>query len=360
MFTVNHVTLRGTGRPRLNDVSLTISDRRTAVMGYSGAGKTSLLNLLAGFELPDRGTISLAPPTLAESASTSPLQSPPEDASVFVGRPFQAVDAAKKVESRRPVKGVLHSFEASLGPAAGRIPLFWVPQNGGLWPHLSAEQHVLSVNKSKELADEILSSLDLDHRKGAFPDELSQGERSRLALARALASNAEVLLMDEPLSHVDPVRKPGYWNVVAVLIERSSSSIVFTSHEPETVLRRSDSVICLHEGAVVYQGPTRELYESPASAFLGEFLGPVNWLSAEELQQFGINVDRPHGMAIRPERLSVVPNTSGEAEYTKCLFDGPYSESLIRSVASGVSRIIKHQRLEVPLSEGVRVSFVWR
>lgn len=359
MFTVDHVTLHGNGRPRLNGVSLTISARKTAVIGYSGAGKTSLLNLLAGFENPDSGGIRVAPPTSAESASLSPQQSSLEEANVLVGRPFQAVDAAMKGD-RRPEKGVLHLSTVSLGPAAGRIPLFWVPQNGGLWPHLSAEQHLLSVNKSKELADEILSCLDLDHRKGAFPDELSQGERSRLALARALASNAEVLLMDEPLSHVDPVRKPGYWDVVASLIERSSSSIVFTSHEPETVLRRSDSVICLHEGSVVYQGRTRELYDSPASAFLAEFLGPVNWLTAEELQHFGIQVDRPNGMAIRPERLSVVLNTSGEAEYMKCLFDGPYSESLIRSVASGTSRIVKHQRLEVPLQEGVRVSLVWR
>jgi iron(III) transport system ATP-binding protein len=121
--------------------------------------------------------------------------------------------------ARSGLQNELHQLqnETTLGPAAGRIPLFWVPQNGGLWPHLSAEQHLLSVNKSKELADEILSSLDLEHRKAAFPDELSQGERSRLALARALASNADVLLMDEPLSHVDPVRKPGYWDIVTRL-----------------------------------------------------------------------------------------------------------------------------------------------
>ena len=292
-------------------------------MGYSGAGKTSLLNLLAAFETPDSGTVAVTRSTLRESVPTSPLPGP-------------------------------------LGPAAGQIPLFWVPQNGGLWPHLSAEQHLHSVNKSKELADEILTALDLNHRKGAFPDELSQGERSRLSLARAVASNAEVLLMDEPLSHVDPMRKPGYWDIVTNLIERSSSSIVFTSHEPETVLRRSDSVICLHDGAVIYQGPTRELYESPASAFLAEFLGPVNWFTNEELQHFGILVDQPKGLAIRPERLSVAANETGEAEYIKCLFDGPYSESRIRSVKSGVSRIIKHQRLEVPLQEGVRVSLVRR
>lgn len=66
MFTVSHVTLRGTNRPRLNDVSLTISGRRTAVMGYSGAGKTSLLNLLAGFEIPDSGAIIAGRPDRAE------------------------------------------------------------------------------------------------------------------------------------------------------------------------------------------------------------------------------------------------------------------------------------------------------
>jgi hypothetical protein len=65
-------------------------------------------------------------------------------------------------------------------------------------------------------------------------------------------------------------------------------------------------------------------------------------------------------MAIRPERLSVAANGTGEGEYIKCLFDGPYSESLIRIVTSGASRIIKHQRPEVPLQEGVRVSLVLR
>ena len=346
MFTVNHVILHGNGRPRLNDVSLTISGRSTAVIGYSGAGKTSLLNLLAGFETPDSGTITSRRPDRAERVPA------------FAG----GTELPELTGARSGLRNELHQLqnETSLGLAAGRIPLFWVPQNGGLWPHLSAEQHLHSVNKSKELADEILSSLDLDHRRRAFPDELSQGERSRLALARALASNAEVLLMDEPLSHVDPVRKPGYWDVVTRLIERSVSSIVFTSHEPETVLRRSDWVICLHEGTAIYQGPTRELYDSPASAFLAEFLGPVNWLTTEELQYFAIRVDRPGGMAIRPERLNVVASASGEAEYLKCWFDGPYSESQIRIVKSGTSRIIKHQRLEVPLQEGVRVSLVRR
>ena len=346
MFTVNHVTLRGTDRPRLNDVSLTISGRRTAVIGYSGAGKTSLLNLLAGFEIPDSGTISCRRPDRAERVPAfAGVAGLPELAGARSGPRNELVQLQN---------------EGPLGLAAGRVPLFWVPQNGGLWPHLSAEQHLLSVNKSKELADEILSSLDLNHRKAAFPDELSQGERSRLSLARALVSNAEILLMDEPLSHVDPGRKPRYWDVVASLIERSSSSIVFSSHEPETVLRRSDSVICLHEGTIVFQGPTRELYDSPASAFLAEFLGPVNWFTSAEIQYFGIHVDRPNEMAIRPERLSVVGNGTGEAEYMKCLFDGPYSESLIRSVTSGSSRIIKHQRPAVPLQEGVRVSLVLR
>ena len=346
MFTLNHVTLRGTDRPRLNDVSLTISDHRTAVMGYSGAGKTSLLNLLAGFETPDGGKITGRRPDRAERVSA------------FAG----GTELPELAGARSGLRNELHELQngTPLGLAAGRIPLFWVPQNGGLWPHLSAQQHLHSVNKSKELADEILSSLDLNHRKAVFPDELSQGERSRLSLARALASNAEVLVMDEPLSHVDPIRKPRYWDVVASLIERSSSSIVFSSHEPETVLRRSDSVICLHEGAVVFQGPTRDLYDSPGSAFLAEFLGPVNWFTAEELQHFGFHVDRPGGMAIRPERMSVVANENGEAETIKCLFDGPYSESLLRSVTSGASRIIKHQRPEVPLQEGVRVSLAWR
>ena len=345
MFELSHITLRGNTRPRLDDVTLTIASGRTAIVGYSGAGKTSLMNVLAGFERADAGTVR----TTLEGQPTT--------------------------------------------DARTRLPFYWVPQNGGLWPHLTVDQHLRCVS-SAESTDKLLRSLDLQQRS-ALPAELSLGERSRLALARALATRAEILLLDEPLSHVDPVRKPGYWNVIREVIGNGSSmghdsrtaanplirpvghllpleggegtsgkagecspqvstgngraeyrgtSIVFTSHEPETVLRHAENVICLQEGRVVFQGTTASLYDLPPSHEIGEFLGPLNWFDAEDAAVFVHDLKPSTGViAIRPERMLLVADSGSLIEYVSMTFRGGYAESVVRHVPSGGTRTVLHQ-----------------
>jgi len=296
MFSLNKITLHGSHRPRLDALTLTIAAGRTAVVGYSGAGKTSLLNLLAGFERPDLGTVE-------------------------------------------------RQKNASMAGNASRLPLYWVPQNGGLWPHLTVNQHLACVQKVQELSDEILNALDLDDRRSAFPAELSQGERSRLAMARALATQAEWLLMDEPLSHVDPVRKPAYWNVVQRWLEKNRVSTVFSSHEPETVLRQAEYVICLHEGRAVFQGRTRDLYQSPPSRHVGEFLGPVNWFEPDDGRLFFPRSAEERSIAsitVRPERLCLTVDDSSALELVATPFQAAYAESVVKHLASGKTRTVLH------------------
>ena len=138
------MTLAGRDRPRVNEASLEISAGVTAVLGSSGAGKSSVLGLLAGFEQPDAGIVEFAVP---ESSAD--------------------------------------------------LPLFWSPQDDGLWPHLTVEQHIDFVLSSKAKVErtaihwfERFSLCDLHD---SLPESLSQGERSRLAITRALASQASVL-----------------------------------------------------------------------------------------------------------------------------------------------------------------------
>lgn len=309
MFELRHVTLRGAERSRLDRLALTISPGRTALVGYSGAGKTSLLNVLAGFETPDEGAVVRSPVAASTSSSTD------------------------------------------------RLPMYWVPQNGGLWSHLTVDQHLHCVNKVPELTDEILRSLDLEPRRRAFPGELSQGERSRLSLARALATRAEVLLMDEPLSHVDPIRKPAYWKAVQRLIQAENVSLVFSSHEPETVLRESDQVICLHEGRLVFQGPTRELYQNPCDRFAGEFLGALNWFAPEEQVLFLNKADlKQAAIGVRPERLVMLPGDSSPLEVVRVLFQGAYAESVVKHAQTGQTRTILHQPTTMVLAAGQKVN----
>ena len=130
------VTLGGSPA-RLDDVTVAIGGGVTAVLGPSGAGKTSLLNLLVGYERPDRGAV-----------------------------------IATVVKGERA------------------LPVYWAPQTAGLWPHLSVLEHVtLAMPRSdQEKAMALLDALDVAARAAARPDELSEGERSRVAVARALAA----------------------------------------------------------------------------------------------------------------------------------------------------------------------------
>ncbi len=346
LFSLCDVTLPGSHAPRLNSVTLDIPVGSTAVVGLSGAGKTSLLNVLARFETEFFGE-------LKSHISYDEVRT----GDGIHGRLEPPAQCVPRLEPRNK----------------DRLPLYWVPQSGGLWPHLSAEQHLDVVSaevpqnsKSRtesrrfsKRTDELLSLFDLNHRRQALPAELSQGERSRLALARALATRANVLLLDEPLSHVDPVRKPAYWKIVRQIVAEENISMVFTSHEPETVMRQAEHLICLDAGAVAYDGPVRTLYDNPPNAEIGEFLGPLNWFSASESVAF-LN-GRPEGddYGIRPERLRICVASESELksqlELVSTPFIGAYCESVIRRVESGMTKTVLHQVPDVMPSIGDRV-----
>ncbi len=287
LWRLRNVCRQGEQRPRLDCVSLEIRDVPTAVIGYSGAGKTTLLNILAGYEQPDSGLVE----RLIETVSGVGRHSAGETAGVEI---------------------------------ASRMPLYWIPQGGGLWPHLTVRQHLLAMQTGRggsrsgsvgpvgleEKVDEILARLDLMHRKSAFPGEISEGERSRLSVARGLVSGARVLLMDEPLAHVDPVRKPGYWKIIRELSAGAGTTLVFSCHEPEILLRHAERVVGLRDGRVWYSGTVCQLYANPPEADLGRFAGPLNWFSDEQSVLLGQSGSRvPAEVAIRPECLEVEVRT---------------------------------------------------
>ena len=199
LFRLEHVSLNGPKRPRLSDVSLTIPSGVTAIVGQSGSGKTSLLNLLVGFERPDRGRVETFP------------------------------------------------------TATARLPLFWSPADGGLWPGVSILDHVRLVmpgQVAESDADDWLARFDLDAVAATFVEELSAGERSRLSVARALATDAAVLILDEPLVHVDPGRLERYWSVIRDVCRSREMSLVFSSHQPEIWSRHAEWVVGLAGGCV--------------------------------------------------------------------------------------------------------------
>ncbi len=355
IFSLQNLTLAGDSIPRLDAVSLQIPPGSTAIVGLSGAGKTSLLNVLAGFETTFSGK----------------FRSNPQG-----GRGWTERSAGSPGDSRwRSPTPATHESTDDIAPVADaelHLPLFWVPQSGGLWPHLSAERHLQIVDdrsgshrksgpdsgRFSERTDEFLKSFDLAHRRHALPGELSLGERSRLAMARALTTRARVLLFDEPLSHVDPVRKPDYWNVVRQIVTEENISMVFTSHEPETVLRQAKHVVCLDAGRVAFESSVSTLYDNPPNAHLGAFLGPLNWFRAEEAALcFPAHINSEADLAIRPERVRVHAAEDSGLELVSQLHCGAYSESFVRDSGSGITRSVLHQISEGRLTIGQHVAF---
>jgi len=289
LWTLDGVSL---GAGRLREISLTIHPGVTAVLGWSGAGKTSLLNLLVGFEKPERGII------------------------------------------------------------AGPRSVFWVPQNGGLWPHCTAREHLAIVRPGAEENDEVLSAFNLLERGDARPGELSEGERARLAVARALVARADVLVMDEPLVHVDPERTGKYWRVVREHLAASGASLVFATHEPERVLGEAQEVICLRDGALLHAGGVAVLYSDPPSPELMECLGPGNWLTGAEAELW---LDQPGGgpRCYRPEQLEILTSNISHVVVRSATFRGAIAEVELHHLHGAVSRRFFHRPAGRTLQPGL-------
>lgn len=247
---------------RLTDVSLEIGERRTAILGCSGAGKSSLLSLLATFEQPTTGTVRFHPQ-----------------------------------------------------PNGNQLPLFWSPQDHGLWPHLNAAEHLAHVRPESPLIKrslpEWLELVDLADLADVRPGRMSQGERSRLSLVRTLASEAWAMLFDEPLVHVDASRASNYWNVISETVAQLGGPLVYSTHDADSVLRVADDVICLSNSRVVYSGTVNELYFDPPDQQTAGLPGACNWFSPDDVSlPEPLRSQWPE--CVRPFELQVTGSSEGE------------------------------------------------
>lgn len=260
VWTLNEISLGRTGS-RLRDVSLEIGTGRTALLGCSGAGKSSLLGLLAGFEQPASGAIAFDP-----------------------------------------------------HPAADQIPIFWSPQDLGLWPHLTATEHITHVRPESPIVDrsdsEWLELAGLAELAAARPDRMSQGERSRLSVVRTLASEAWALLFDEPFVHIDAGHSTGYWNLILEVTAQLGGPLVYSTHDPDSVLRFAEHVVCLDSGRVLFSGPVNQLYFDPPDQDAAGLLGPYNWFGNDD-QSIPTHVRADWPTCVRPFELKVTEDTQG-------------------------------------------------
>lgn len=222
------------------DVNLEIAPGEfLTLLGPSGSGKTTTLSMLAGFVIPDAGRVLLG------------------------GR------------------------DVTRAPPRGR-GLGMVFQNYAIFPHLDVFENVafpLRVQKrpQAEVATRVFDALQLVKLTGfekRFGRQLSGGQQQRVALARAIVAHPPVVLMDEPLGALDKNLRYHMQVEIKEIQRRLGMTVVYVTHDQEEALTMSDRIAIMNHGRIVQQGPPREVYERPESAFVGRFLGEANLFPA--------------------------------------------------------------------------------
>jgi sulfate transport system ATP-binding protein len=252
------ITTRGVSRrfgdfAALDDVSVEIpSGSLTALLGPSGSGKSTLLRVIAGLERPDAGTVQID----GRDATSTPTQRR------GVGFVFQHYAAFKHMTVRDNV---------AFGLKVARRPKAEV----------------------RRRVDELLELVQLPGLADRYPAQLSGGQRQRMALARALAVEPSVLLLDEPFGALDARVRKELRAWLRRLHDEVHVTTVFVTHDQEEAMEVADRIVVMNSGRVEQVGGPRDLYEHPANAFVMGFVGPVT--------QLGDSFIRPHDVELRLE-----------------------------------------------------------
>ncbi len=273
----------------LNDVSVAIKENEFfTLLGPSGCGKTTLLRLIAGFDHPTKGMISLH----GQDISHLP--------------PYQ-----------RSINTVFQSY--------------------ALFPHMTVAQNISfglemlgkSKDHIKETVGEMLALVKMEELRDRRTDQISGGQQQRVALARALAPKPEVLLLDEPLAALDYKLRKEMQIELKRLQHETGITFIFVTHDQEEALTMSDRIAVMETGRILQVGTPRQIYNHPVERFVADFIGSTNFLSAEVLSSEGrsarlklssgkeVSVELPEGMlpdvrvtaVVRPEYAQLFAET---------------------------------------------------
>jgi iron(III) transport system ATP-binding protein len=267
------------GIPIIDELELSVSHGETlALLGPSGCGKTTTLRLIAGFERPDAGQISVG--------------------ALVVAAPERWVPPEKR-----------------------RVGMVF--QDYALFPHLSVARNVafgLGREVRGSRPDRIEATLSLVGLAGLgerMPDELSGGQQQRVALARALAPRPDVILLDEPFSNLDAELRASVRSEVRQILANAQATAILVTHDREEALSFADRIAVMLDGRVVQAASPEEVYHRPANRAVAAFVGDAQFLPADaigrratcELGQLplGGSASGPVDLLVRPEALRLSP-----------------------------------------------------
>ena len=231
-----------------------------SLVGPSGCGKTTTLRLIGGFEASSSGDILL-----------------------------NGLSVAHQPPYRRDVSTVF--------------------QNYALFPHLTVAKNIsfglerrshLPASVIRQKVSQTISLVQLEGKESRRPHQLSGGEKQRVALARSLVLEPQLLLLDEPLSALDPQLRKQMRAELKALQRRIGIAFLFVTHDQEEALSLSDRMAVMHGGRIEQTGAPRDLYSRPGTRFVAEFLGSVNWINGSAVRPEAVHLSRerpPAGVA---------------------------------------------------------------
>src|SRR6267142_776784 len=228
----------------VDGVDLDIKDNSfVTLLGPSGCGKTTTLRLIAGYIVPDKGTI--------------------------------------EVDGR-----VLSSPGAVVSPEARGMGMVF--QNYAVWPHKTVFENVVFGLKlrriptaaAKKQVETALALVNLSGLEGRYPNELSGGQQQRVALARSLVVEPSILLLDEPLSNLDAKLRERMRTELKQLQRRTGITFIYVTHDQAEALALSDQIAVMHAGRLQQFGTPHDVYTRPANRLVADFMGHLNLLPA--------------------------------------------------------------------------------
>ncbi|UQS16262.1 ABC transporter ATP-binding protein [Pseudomonas sp. HS6] len=262
----------------LNTINLSVpTGSRTVIVGPSGSGKTTLLRMIAGFEFPDAGSLTLNGQTLVDSTHAVP------------------------------------AYQRQIG---------YVPQDGALFPHMTVADNIgfgltETGNARTERIQALMDSVALNANMATrWPHELSGGQQQRVSLARALAQQPRLMLLDEPFSALDTGLRGAMRKMVARLLEEAGVTTILVTHDQSEALSFADQLAVMRDGRLVQSGHPMDLYRYPDDEQTARFLGEAVVMPAQieagwahcDLGRVAVNSNGFSGPAqimLRPEQLQL-------------------------------------------------------
>jgi multiple sugar transport system ATP-binding protein len=267
------------GHQALKSINLDVKDQEFCVLlGPSGCGKTTLMRIVAGLETETSGEI-------------------------FIG--------GKRMNG--------------LAPRERNIAMVF--QNYAVFPHMTIAQNIGFGLKMKQVQEAQMKKqvsqaaelMHIEHLLERYAGQLSGGQRQRVAVARALAVQPDVLLMDEPLSNLDALLRLEMRSELKGLLRDLKTTTIYVTHDQTEAMSLADRIAVMHGGEIVQYDTPPKVYTDPASSFVGGFIGnpPMNFISNTDVQRaLGVSAPNPQAktLGIRPEDLELRSNAQDGLE----------------------------------------------